>query len=326
VRIAEESAVIVWDPMTNTEHFIRSAAFDTDAADFGFLVPTPTVPKLTEADEYLFTTLEYRMRPEVVTQSRISGVDLTPLILYPFMLLNARSGASETGVHVVNSQQVAGYDAVVLKANDAAELNGWLNDHGYASTPSLTEWLKPYVSNGWAITAFKIAKKNEQRAVSTSAVRMSFTTDRPFFPYREPADQRASDQQGGRLLRVFFFGGSRMDGSLGDSANWPGKTVWADKIGVNESGPLGDVLLSKGQFLAPDTWMTVFEDTSSPRPGTDDVYFKPAAQQAVVHPDPVIKTVDQPVPLPLDILLIFAAIVGIAFLLFRRRKRRISLQ
>src|SRR5215213_44775 len=84
VRIAEETAAIVWDASTNTEHFIRSANFDTDASDFGFLVPTPSVPKLTEADNYLFTSLEYRIRPEVVEQYRIRGVDLMPLVLYPF--------------------------------------------------------------------------------------------------------------------------------------------------------------------------------------------------------------------------------------------------
>ncbi|MGH9753182.1 MAG: hypothetical protein ACREA2_10400 [Blastocatellia bacterium] len=44
VRIAEESAIIIWDEKTRTQHFIRRATFDTDAPDFGFLVPTPTEP------------------------------------------------------------------------------------------------------------------------------------------------------------------------------------------------------------------------------------------------------------------------------------------
>lgn len=41
VRIAEESAIVIWDETTRTQHFIRRATFDTDAPDFGFLVPTP---------------------------------------------------------------------------------------------------------------------------------------------------------------------------------------------------------------------------------------------------------------------------------------------
>src|ERR1019366_3826961 len=44
IRIAEESAIIVWDPVKKIEHFIRRATFDTKSPDFGFLVPTPAVP------------------------------------------------------------------------------------------------------------------------------------------------------------------------------------------------------------------------------------------------------------------------------------------
>src|SRR5262245_52407848 len=46
ISIAEESAIIVWDPAKKVQHFIRRAAFDTTSSDFGFLVPTPTMPEL----------------------------------------------------------------------------------------------------------------------------------------------------------------------------------------------------------------------------------------------------------------------------------------
>jgi hypothetical protein len=51
VRIAEEEAVIVWDPATKTEHFIRRAAFHSTARQFGFLVPT--TPRLTEVSDVM---------------------------------------------------------------------------------------------------------------------------------------------------------------------------------------------------------------------------------------------------------------------------------
>ena len=44
VEIADESAVIIWDSASQTEHFIRRASFKTEATDFGFLVPTPSQP------------------------------------------------------------------------------------------------------------------------------------------------------------------------------------------------------------------------------------------------------------------------------------------
>src|SRR5262245_45994026 len=48
VRIAEEEAIILWDPATRTEHFIRRAQFRSTARAFGFLVPTPATPALGE--------------------------------------------------------------------------------------------------------------------------------------------------------------------------------------------------------------------------------------------------------------------------------------
>ena len=54
VDIRDESALIIWDEVTKTEHFIRRASFETAADDFGFLVPTPTQPDLGEADDRVF--------------------------------------------------------------------------------------------------------------------------------------------------------------------------------------------------------------------------------------------------------------------------------
>src|SRR5262245_23006061 len=78
VRIAEESAVIIWDEKTRTEHFIRRATFDTDAFDFGFLVPTPTEPALAEVVNSTFDDLEYLIRPNVIEKAGVTGVDFTP--------------------------------------------------------------------------------------------------------------------------------------------------------------------------------------------------------------------------------------------------------
>src|SRR5262245_52360195 len=67
VPIAAESALIVWDEKTKTQHFIRRASFEAREPYFGFLVPTPTEPKLAEAPDALFTQMEGWIRPEVHT-------------------------------------------------------------------------------------------------------------------------------------------------------------------------------------------------------------------------------------------------------------------
>src|ERR1051326_3386095 len=78
VEIADESAIIVWDSATGTEHFIRRATFKSAAQDFGFLVPTPTKPELAEADDAAFKELARITAPKVVKQprSKSSGCSL----------------------------------------------------------------------------------------------------------------------------------------------------------------------------------------------------------------------------------------------------------
>src|SRR4051794_16290236 len=66
VTIADESAVVVWDAASKTQHFIRRATFRTKAADLGFLVPTPTQPALAEVGNGVFNYLEDVIRPKVV--------------------------------------------------------------------------------------------------------------------------------------------------------------------------------------------------------------------------------------------------------------------
>src|SRR5262245_10581471 len=157
VRIADESAIIIWDEKTRTQHFIRRATFDTEAPDFGFLVPTPSEPALAEVSDIEFSNLEYLIRPEVIEKSEFTGVDFTPLLFGFFILSRSAGDRAQVGseVRLLSAQRVAGYDAVDLEADNAAALSRWLDKHGYASSPSLTEWLAPYVAARWKITAFK---------------------------------------------------------------------------------------------------------------------------------------------------------------------------
>jgi hypothetical protein len=70
VDVANETAVIIWDAKSKTEHFIRSASFTSTSADFGFLVPTPTKPELTEASPEIYEGLGKVTEPRTVVQTR----------------------------------------------------------------------------------------------------------------------------------------------------------------------------------------------------------------------------------------------------------------
>ncbi len=221
VQIAEESAIIAWDAAAHREHFIRRASFRGTGVDFGFLVPTPGKPELAEVADHVFDQLEEATKPAVVVEREIDGVEPTLLCALCAVGASRSKSAVEASapVRVLDAQRVAGYDAVVLEADSARALAAWLEEHHYAQRPELAAWLAPYVAAKWKLTAFKIAPDPDARAVQTAAVRLTFTTDRPFFPYREPSDQRenlpADMKASKRLLRVFFFGTERVDGTLG---------------------------------------------------------------------------------------------------------------
>ncbi|MBX3226542.1 MAG: DUF2330 domain-containing protein [Labilithrix sp.] len=319
VAVAEESAIIVWDEAAKREHFIRRASFRSEARDFGFLVPTPSRPELAEADETAFEELESAVRPELEYREH-TAVEPTLLLLFPFMFYSRSAAAPEMApVRVLEAKRVGDYDATVLEADDAGALGDWLTQRGYAKGQALTEWLVPYVEKKWKLTAFKIADDVDAgastRELGTRAVRMSFTTDRPFFPYREPRDQRESlppHLSSTRSLRVFFFGAGRAAATIGAGATvFPGKTTWSGPLHAGHVPHLS-VALPAG------AWLTAFEDDASPRPGVDELWLDRAKEQSPVKPPPTVVSRARPIPLPLDLL----ALVGVIVFFVVRRVRR----
>lgn len=314
VEIAEESAIIVWDAKNKTEHFIRRATFDTKAKDVGFLVPTPNTPQLKAADDAAFSRLEDTMKPEKIERDNWV-YNFMPLILYPFNRVQhvfntagaSLSTAAGGAVEVVASQRVAGYDTTVLKATDVRALNTWLKRHGYVSSPALMEWLRPYIAKKWKVTAFKIARAEANAPVASSAVRMSFATDKPFFPYREPKQaKKAAHEYSYRLLRVFFLSNERTKGNLGSErgASWPGRVAWASEIKETSRAPLAKQLALGSEVVKARPWMTVFEDHSSSRLSREDVFFTPSPDQKRIVPPPHITYNRVNVPLPADLMLL----------------------
>lgn len=349
IRIADQKILIVWDPQTRTEHFIREAAFQKPrlatggvseeskaGGDFGFLVPSPSQPRVEEADSSIFGWLEEKIRPRIEVKDRWK-VDPFPFLLSPFALRAAKQSVDSeaippmSAVSVLELKKVAGYEVAVLKASDAGELTKWLQDNQYEVRPNLEEWSKPYVEKGWVITAFKYDTSANRTEVG--GVRMSFETDRPLFPYRVPKDQFADEGRGNRL-RVFVAGPGRAAGTLGEGGE---QTAWnrgqlrysmplqsSDfSQGLGRVLPLDSKLVSAegaiGVGEASDSkkeemWLTAWDDRTWPSSDQDlwfdfDAKGKPHQEvQRVVR--------DRTIPLPIDVLGVLAITVG----MFVRRK------
>lgn len=285
VRIASESALILWDAATRTEHFIRRGTFETASPDFGFLVPTPSEPELHEADDNLFSTLEDWTKPREVHMPTHRGRGAFRT------MAPAAAPAPPPPVTVLGAEVVAGLDAVKLKATDTQALLDWLKKHGYASRPELEAWLDRYVKDGWVITAFKIAKSpgSTAAAVSTQALRLTFQTDKPLYPYREPEDMRAPGAHPPRFLRVFVLSSEKMEAGLGEKlAARPANLVWAAPIAAHQAEELNTRLKITDPRIPATPWLTVFEDGNSPRLGEEELYFQGTPDTTVVERPPIV--------------------------------------
>ncbi|PYQ26930.1 MAG: hypothetical protein DMF56_22400 [Acidobacteria bacterium] len=297
VAIVEESAIIQWNPSTKTENFTRRATFRGTARDFGFLVPTPTAPQLEEVKDDVFDQLEQKTRRETV-QKTTTEIDWTPLVLA--LLGRRRLGETATAgrapVEVLETKKLAGYEASVLDATDASALNTWLTNYGYATTPDLAAWLDAYIKQGWKITAFKIDKAASEQARS-AAIKMTFTTERPFFPYREPQSTLPYDSV--RSLIIYFLGPERVAGKIGTNVFWPGVLMWSKNVD-------------------PQTRLTKFVDTSRIRPGNDDLYFSRDADQSAYVPPPYVEETVKKTWVPSDVIVLGLMLIAVGVRRFRR--------
>ncbi|MEX0702417.1 MAG: DUF2330 domain-containing protein [Planctomycetales bacterium] len=300
---ADQTVIIIWDAATKTQHFIRQASFRSAADDFGFLVPTPSQPELAEAGDEAFPYLLKLTEPEYIRQARPRG--------------GCSIGCGVSGdvksappVRVLAEKLVAGLQTVVLEADSADALVGWLKEHGYAYSPEIEAWAKPYVEAGWKITALKVAKEEGEadQSVAASALRISFQTDRPLFPYREPdpTQHAAALNAKQRLLRIFFISDGPYHGHLGEDASWSGRVAWSDWIGAADRSRVLE-LLKLPETTGPAEWrLTEFEDDWAYEPAPADVTFARSADEKPIHRPPIVLYVAAPA-VPDAALFAFAA-------------------
>jgi hypothetical protein len=259
ILVRGEEALIVWDEANHTEHFIRSARFENVSSDFGFIVPTPSEPTLTEVDEGVFGRLFALYRrpvPRTTDRGRSAGIGGL-----------GSSGGAPDSVEVVSESRVAGLTGTVLRATGTTALDAWLTEHGYASTPELSAWLGPYVTRGYYLTAFRVDPEGASGSVAMRAVRMTFRTDVPFYPYSEPQIEGRRP----RPFRVSVVGPQRVTARVG-STPWSASVGYARRT-TRLRSVIGGVVPEGALTGTP--WITVFDERRSMR-GTDDLFFDPS--------------------------------------------------
>ena len=313
-RIADEEALIAWDATTKTETFIRRAQFRSTAKTFGFLVPTPTKPELGEVSSGIFETLAYSIAPEVKVDHHGFKLSFGTLL----EMCAATKGSDDAGagrvaaVRVIQAAHVAGMDATTLEADDPKALADWLGAHGFEATPALTAWLERYVTDHWKITAFVVGtdeKEGKTFDTATKAVKLTFTAEQPFYPYREPTPPAKTKLDlPPRMLRVFFASNQRYTGRLGDQP-WNASTLWSSTLDLSRDlgGKVG-------------TRVTVFIDEAAARIGDAEVTFVPFSDQSDVKQPPTVLYQPHEIWIPVEAIVVVAILVIIV--VRRRLKKR----
>jgi len=331
VEIDHEGALIVWDQKRHLEHFVRSATFHTTAKSFGFLVPTPTRPTLADADSQAFQALLDITLPAVEEKWRFNPlfVGFTERWLTGILPAYSVGAGRPQKVMVVEQAYVAGLDATVLSASDTSAVSDWLTARGFDVRPALRRWLDVYVAKGWHITAFRYDKSTSLTDTVTSrALRITFSTEQPVYPYLEPAD--AEDRQG-RRLDLFVIAGGRVDGVLSDDGlrPWNARPTFAALVWRPESRREDPVAVSwrklaaalPGVELPERPWLSELDDRSTKRPETD-VIFQASDSVVEVHKKPITQIRWHTVTVPYEVPFVVVPLAWLGWRVGTRLRKR----
>ena len=290
---ADQSVIILWDAASKTEHFIRKASFQSAGDDFGFIVPSPSQPELEESGNEAFPYLHDLTAPTTIRIPRPTvGFGCSGAAT---LKDDTFCAAPPPMVQVLQEKEVAGFNAVVLEAKSSGALVDWLKEHGYAFSPEVEAWARPYIERGWKFTALKIAKNrsSSDKAVVAGALRISFKTDRPLFPYREPDPMAIAKALGAekRMLRIYFLAEARYKGELTKETPWTGQVAWADKLSSTTRREILKHLKLPANTGPTTMWLTEFEDRWPYQAAPADLYFSRDLHQLSRHRKPVIQYV-----------------------------------
>jgi hypothetical protein len=267
---ADQTVILWWDRANQTQHFIRRASFRGGDDSVGFLVPSPTRPSLEKSGDDAFPYLADLTRPPTGG----GGFSIGCAAVAP---------PPRSYVNVIEEKTVAGYDAVVLTAGSGEALLRWLNENGFAFRPETAAWVEPYVKNGWYISAMKISKKTSpdpQAKLAASALRISFKTDRPLFPYREPDSRDDATKLGvtHRTLRIYLVAEASYQGRFSTGTPWQAKVPYSSPLENDERTRLAELLELPANTSPGKMWLTEFEHRWPYGIAPGDVYFEPAPQ------------------------------------------------
>jgi len=150
------------------------------AEDFAWLMPVPTVPELSAGVDALFFALDAQTHPVVHTGFDYDVPDCDegwePFESCPddraFWPAPLTKGTSPSQAKVLASGGVGPYETVVINAKTGVDVQGWLNDHGYAVPSAAVPLLQSYVAQGYHFVAARLKKGKTTGDIAPIILRM----------------------------------------------------------------------------------------------------------------------------------------------------------
>lgn len=257
-HVSIESAFIVWDPATRVQHTLLAARFEQVRGPFTWWLPFPSrveTTVLTKDCSMMLPSLltAYRARtPRWELPSLASGGPRDDLAF------GGEDGRVDVSVNAVGSKE---------------SVRTMLEQHERAEDLALGDYLERYTKKDWQLVVVRADPGVE--TWTSPNLYFKFKTDRPWYPYRDPAypnSDRYLDAR--RLLRVTVVTTERVAVQHGPSLPTMAYAWVAYEPKLEEvRSALGRVGAEMALDESARLWLTSFEDRHFIRPGDDDWTF-----------------------------------------------------
>lgn len=142
-----QKAIIAYD--AGYEVLILQVKYEGPVEQFGWLIPVPNVPTITQGSMDCFYELSKYTQEHLERRSTTMRVSLGDPT-------KGQSIEPEPPVKVIEVKTVGAYQIAVLSAKDAGALSEWLDANGFFLPTDKSDVIDSYVKRGWYFVAARI--------------------------------------------------------------------------------------------------------------------------------------------------------------------------
>jgi hypothetical protein len=144
--------------------------------DFAWILPVPSLPKLSVSHNELFRQPEFATAPSFV----LDFIGDENCFNFPIFFRAEATADAAGGVEIVAEGQIGPFDTVIITGEDPQAVAAWLRDNGYILDGLGVELLAPYVDNGFHFVALKLAPDKDLGDLQPIA--LTYAADKPGIP------------------------------------------------------------------------------------------------------------------------------------------------